>query len=254
MNLSRIRLDRSLTTAIFHPLARRRPLLPILMYHSLSDNPENGVPAYYKTTTDPLVFRQQMRFLASEGYKTMDLSALVSRLQEDRPFAEKSVVITFDDGFKDFYLHGFPILKEHGFTATVFLPTAFIGDDRRSFKNIECLTWSEVREMKKEGIAFGSHTVNHPYLKDLSRAEIERELAGSRAQLEQQLGGPVSVFSYPYAFPQSWDACGRVTIPTASNACPPILWMIPPCSGPSWKAVTTGWPCPRLFLRNSNVS
>src|SRR5580658_9781450 len=88
MNLSKIRLDRSLTTAIFHPLERaglacRSSRLPILMYHSLSANPENGVAAYYKTNTDPLVFRQQMRYLAAEGYKTMELTQVIARLQNN---------------------------------------------------------------------------------------------------------------------------------------------------------------------------
>ena len=207
MNLSKIRLDRSLTTAIFHPLeraglARRSSRLPILMYHSLSANPENGVAAYYKTNTDPLIFRQQMRYLAAEGYKTMGLTQVIARLKNDRPFPEKTVVITFDDGFKDFYTHGFPILSELGFIATVFLPTAFVDDKRRSFKNIECLTWSEVREMRKAGIEFGSHTVNHPELKNLPHKDVERELVESKAQIEQQLGEPMSLFSYPYAFPQ----------------------------------------------------
>jgi peptidoglycan/xylan/chitin deacetylase (PgdA/CDA1 family) len=214
MNYSKFRLDRSLTTAVFHPLERgglggRGLRLPILMYHSLSDNPENGVAAYYKTNTDPLIFRQQMRYLAAEGYKTMGLMQVIARLQNDRPFAEKTVVITFDDGFKDFYIHGFPVLKEHGFDATVFLPTGFIDNQRRSFKKIECLTWSEVREMRKAGMGFGSHTVNHPQLKDLPRKEIERELVESRAQIEQQLGEATSVFSYPYAFPQENKSFAR---------------------------------------------
>jgi peptidoglycan/xylan/chitin deacetylase (PgdA/CDA1 family) len=207
MNLPIIRLDRSLTTAIFHPLERaalagRSLRLPILMYHSLSDNPENGVAAYYKTNTDPLVFRQQMHYLAAAGYKTLDLMQVVARLQNDRPFGEKTVVITFDDGFKDFYIHGFPILKEHGFDATVFLPTAFIAAARRSFKGTECLAWHEVRELRKAGITFGSHTVNHPELIELPFPEIERELRDSKIELEQQLGEPVTTFAYPYAFPQ----------------------------------------------------
>lgn len=207
MKISNLRLDRSLTTAVFHPLERLGVAggslrLPILMYHSLSDQPENDVPAYYKTNTDPLIFRQQMRFLAAEGYQTMGLTQVIERLQNNRPFPKKTAAITFDDGLKDFYLHGFPVLKELGFEATVFLPTAFIGEERRSFKNSECLTWSEVRELSKAGVAFGSHTVHHPQLKELPRQEVERELAESKARIEQELGRPMPLFSFPYAFPQ----------------------------------------------------
>jgi peptidoglycan/xylan/chitin deacetylase (PgdA/CDA1 family) len=214
MKLFQIRLDRWLSTAVFHPLrgvggAGGSLRLPILMYHSLSDERDNSVPAYFKTSTDPLVFRQQMRLLAGEGYKTMALTQLAARLKNNLPFAEKTVVLTFDDGYKDFYVHGFPILKEHGFGATVFLPTAFIGDERRSFKDVECLTWSEVREMRKAGIEFGSHTVNHPQLRELTRGEIERELVESRSQLERQLGEPVALFCYPFAFPQQDSSFAR---------------------------------------------
>jgi peptidoglycan/xylan/chitin deacetylase (PgdA/CDA1 family) len=202
-----LRIDRVLTTAVFQPIHRawlsaRGARLPILMYHSLSDDPENGVAPYYKTNTDPLIFRQQMRQLAREGYKTIDLTRAVELLAEGQLPAEKSVVITFDDGFDNFYTRAYPALQEHGFTATVFLPTAFIAASRRSFKGTECLTWNEVRELRQAGITFGSHTVNHPELIALPLPEIQRELRDSKIELEHQLGERVTTFAYPYAFPQ----------------------------------------------------
>jgi peptidoglycan/xylan/chitin deacetylase (PgdA/CDA1 family) len=202
-----LRIDRVLTMAVFQPFHRagfsaHGARLPILMYHSLSDDPENGVAAYYKTNTDPLIFRQQMRQLAREGYKTIDLTRAVELLADGRLPAEKSVVITFDDGFDNFRTRAFPTLQEYGFTAAVFLPTAFIGTARRSFKGTECMTWNEVRELRKAGITFGSHTVNHPELIELPFQEIQRELRDSKIELEQQLGEPVTTFAYPYAFPR----------------------------------------------------
>jgi peptidoglycan/xylan/chitin deacetylase (PgdA/CDA1 family) len=143
-----------------------------------------------------------MRQLAQDGYKTMDLTKAVALLAQGQIPAEKNVVITFDDGFRNFHDQAFPALQEYGFTAAVFLPTAFIADARRSFKGTECLTWDEVRELRKAGITFGSHTVNHPELTQLPLREIERELRESKCELEQQLGGPVTTFAYPYAFPQ----------------------------------------------------
>jgi peptidoglycan/xylan/chitin deacetylase (PgdA/CDA1 family) len=202
-----MRIDRQLTTAFFHPLQRAGIAatgfrLPILMFHSVSDDPENGVSPYFKTNTAPSVFRRQMRQLAGEGYETMDLMQAVRLFSAgDRP-PEKTVIVTFDDGFRDFYIHAFPALREQGFTATVFLPTAFISDHRRRFKNTECLTWSEVREMRARGIGIGSHTVNHPVLVELSRLQVEHELVESKAQIERQLGEPVEAFAFPYAFPQ----------------------------------------------------
>jgi len=209
-----MRIDRQLTTAVFHPLQRAGIAatgfrLPILMFHSVSDDPENGVSPYFKTNTAPGVFRRQMRQLAGEGYKTMDLMQAVRLLSGgDRP-PDKTVIVTFDDGLRDFYIHAFPALQEQGFTATVFLPTAFISDDRRCFKNTECLTWSEVREMRARGIGFGSHTVNHPKLVELSRPQVEHELVESKAQIERHLGEPVKSFAFPYAFPQGHGVFAR---------------------------------------------
>lgn len=143
-----------------------------------------------------------MRQLAREGYKTIDLTRAVELLADGRLPAEKSVVITFDDGFNNFYTQAFPALREYGFTAAVFLPTAFIGAVRRSFKGTACMTWDEVRELRKAGITFGSHTVNHPELIELPVQEVRRELRDSKIELEQQLGEPVTTFAYPYAFPR----------------------------------------------------
>jgi peptidoglycan/xylan/chitin deacetylase (PgdA/CDA1 family) len=213
--------------------------VPILMYHSISDDPEPGVSPYYQTHTSSAVFRRQMQFLADNGYRTLALSELVEFFKtgafrnpdhalrithhasatpsplnpQPSTLKQKLVCITFDDGFRDFYTEAFPVLREHGFTATMFLPTAFIGDERRQFgpstinsqlsTTKDCLTWSEVRELRQAGIHFGSHTVNHPKLVELDWPQIRSELSNSKSEIEQQLGEPVTSFCYPYAFPQT---------------------------------------------------
>jgi peptidoglycan/xylan/chitin deacetylase (PgdA/CDA1 family) len=113
------------------------------------------------------------------------------------------VVITFDDGYRDFYHQAFPILNQFGFSATVFLPTAYIAENPASFKGTNCLTWTEVRQLSKHGILFGSHTVTHPQLWELSRAAVNQELANSKKTIEEKLGCAVESFAYPYAFPQA---------------------------------------------------
>jgi len=203
-----IQFDRTLTTAVFHPL--RRALgeggfrLPVLMYHGVCDDPETGVSPYYRTNTSPAVFRRQMRQLSEAGYKTLDLSQAIEALAGRGPVPPgRNVVITFDDGFRCFYTEAWPALREHGFTATAFLATAFIHSARKSFKGRECLTWEEARELRKAGMGMGSHTVNHPTLHELAWDQIERELCDSRRQMENELAEPVTTFAYPYAFPQS---------------------------------------------------
>lgn len=229
-----MRLDRFLTRLVFHPLVRAGLgppgfRLPILMYHSISDEPEDGVAPYYQTCTRSVVFARHVALLKSLGYRGVNLNDGLAWLQSSsQPHAPQSamsgshsvlgtrpsglgprtsdvssrpVVLTFDDGFQDFQRVAFPILQERGFGATVYLPTAFIGETPRQFKNRACLTWSEVHALHRAGIEFGSHTVNHPRLVDLDWVGIEDELRDSKTALEQRLGDSVKVFAYPYAFP-----------------------------------------------------
>ena len=95
------------------------------------------------------------------------------------------------------------MLQQYGFGATVFLPTAYIGEQSIQFKGADCLTWREVRELNDHGIVFGSHTVTHPQLRELSRAALAEELAKSKQTIEEKLGCGVESFAYPYAFPQT---------------------------------------------------
>jgi peptidoglycan/xylan/chitin deacetylase (PgdA/CDA1 family) len=206
-----MRLDRELTTKVFHPLRRARFWdrgihVPILLYHSVSDAPQQDRAHAARTATDPFTFRQQMRFLITAGCNPADLLQVVGWLRDGVRPPDKTVIITFDDGLKDFHTHAFPVLQEHSLSATVFLPTGFIGAERRSFNKMECLTWSEVREMHKAGIKFGSQTVSHPDLAELPRVEMMRELALSKAEIERHLGEPVAAFAYPRDFPRNDSA------------------------------------------------
>ena len=130
----------------------------------------------------------------------------------DKPY----VVLTFDDGFRDFYTHAAPILKRYGFTASVFLPTAFIAEEkesRKKFKDKDCLIWPETRELADEGISFGSHTVTHPKLIEFTRREIEYELCHSMEVIKKNTGLPTDTFCYPYSFPQQ----NRIFLNTLSS-------------------------------------
>jgi len=201
------RFDRFATLYLFNPLRSHelgdKRSIPILMYHSISDDAEMGVHPYYQTATSPQRFALQMKYLRDSGYRTGSPGEIAAQLQTNAEIANKTVVITFDDGFRDFYHGAFPVLNECGFGATVFLPTAYIGDDPVSFKGRDCLTWAEVRELRKHGILFGSHTVTHPQLRDLTALAINEEITNSKNTIEQELGCAADSFAYPYAFPQT---------------------------------------------------
>ncbi|MFO1487508.1 MAG: polysaccharide deacetylase family protein [Verrucomicrobiota bacterium] len=196
-----MRLDRFISTLV-HPFCRAAAgQIPILMYHSVSDDPETGVSPYYRIATRPEIFRQHMELLKAADYRAVDLKTAVRELKHGSD--QKMAVVTFDDGYRDFYSAAFPVLKRLDFTASMFLPTAFIGSERRSFKNRECLTWGEVKEMHAAGIHFGSHTVNHPKLVELDWPQIKSELADSKTEIEQRLGAAADTFAYPFAFPET---------------------------------------------------
>jgi peptidoglycan/xylan/chitin deacetylase (PgdA/CDA1 family) len=94
------------------------------------------------------------------------------------------------------------VLSDFGYSATMFLPTAYIGNDRQSFKGRPCLTWDEVRRLRAGGIMFGAHTVTHPVLHRMSWPAITTEIGDSRARIEDELMEPVRTFAYPFAFPR----------------------------------------------------
>jgi len=202
-----MRLDRIITLNLMRPLlgggeSRATDAVPILMYHSISDDPEPTRGDYYKTCTSPARFRENMQILQDEGFVTTDLASVLNGGDREGEIApSRRVVITFDDGFDDFCIEAWPVLQEFGFAATMFLPTDFIGDERREFLGLPCMTWSDVRDMKEQGVSFGSHTQSHPKLIELDQELLVAELTESRQVIQSQLGDTIDTFAHPYAFP-----------------------------------------------------
>jgi peptidoglycan/xylan/chitin deacetylase (PgdA/CDA1 family) len=171
------------------------------MYHSISDNLFGMSHPYYHINTLPGVFSEQMRWLRNSGYRTIGLPEALLGLHTDENFS-RTVVITFDDGYRDFYTDALPILKQCGFTATVFLATDRIRTASVRMLGADYLTWRDVRELHAEGIRFGSHTVTHPDLRSLGHDELVDELGRSKEIIEDHLGVSIESFSYPFGFPE----------------------------------------------------
>src|SRR5260370_7935218 len=98
------------------------------MYHNISRGEENRVHPYYRICTTPEVFARQMAFLRDNAYHTLDTQQMIRVLAGQAALTEKAIVLTFDDGYQDFHREAYPILQYCGFTATVSLPTAHIGN------------------------------------------------------------------------------------------------------------------------------
>lgn len=217
-----VRLDRFLTLRLCGPMFRPRsrvgdPRIPILMYHSIAEDADEGVSPYYRTVTRPATFRRHMQYIDRLGFQPVTLATAArllasgpdacdfppypdDRRRQSPATARRPLVITFDDGFRDFYTNAFPILDQLGFGATVFLSTAFI--DGRFPNGRDCLKSADIQELAQRGVEFGSHTVNHPQLARLDRGQIRDELAGSKARIEAIVHGEVAAFSYPFRFPE----------------------------------------------------
>jgi peptidoglycan/xylan/chitin deacetylase (PgdA/CDA1 family) len=179
-----------------------RGTIPVLMYHSISDDPEQGIAPYYRIATSPGRFEEHMHWLYQHQFQATNLEDAYRQLAKGMPSTERLVVITFDDGYQDFLTNAWPILDRFGYTATVFLPTELIDDpSSKSFKGRACLGWKDICELQAWGISFGSHTVTHPELYRMPWSQIRKELLDSKLRMEMELQTSIATFSYPYAFP-----------------------------------------------------
>lgn len=159
--------------------------VPILMYHHVGEG-TNWL--YVKTET----FQVQMDYLAGKGYQTVTLSEVVSSLQGGTVLPPKPIVLTFDDGYRDFYDNAYPILKAHNFRATLFVISQHV--DGSAY-----VTWDQLREMAGSGlVTAGDHTLSHPSLPILTEEKLRDEILSAKNIIEERLGILVNTFSYPY--------------------------------------------------------
>jgi peptidoglycan/xylan/chitin deacetylase (PgdA/CDA1 family) len=170
----------------------RRDGLRVLFYHRVSDDPDPLAIA-------PRRFAEQMDVVRSEGYRAVDVVSAARLLAAGEP-VEQVVALSFDDGYRDVAENALPVLERHGFGATVFVATGVI-DGTATFTWYErqppVLGWDDIVALDGGVLGFEAHTITHPNLTAVSRADAEREIAGSRVALEQRLGRTVAGFCYP---------------------------------------------------------
>ncbi|MCT8975711.1 polysaccharide deacetylase family protein [Clostridium sp. CX1] len=160
--------------------------LPVLMYHSIAYEEGNELRIPKEN------FREQMKYLKDNNYTTLTLDELYSFFISNKPIQEKSVVITFDDGYKDNYENAYPILKEFGFNATIFVITGAIDNEK------DYLTLNQLKEMEQNGIDIESHTVAHEQLDKISYEKQLDTITRSKKYLEEALGKEIRYIAYPF--------------------------------------------------------
>ncbi len=165
--------------------------LPTLMYHHIEDLTLAKKLGQSGLAVSPAYFDSQMNYLATHGYQTIDPQKLVSFFQSGAAISAKSVLISFDDGYDDFYTNAYPTLKKYNLKSILFLPTGLVG-------NPGYLTWSEIEEMHASGLVlFANHTWSHKPM-NAKDAEVEMEITTADRELsEHGLNNP-KIFAYPY--------------------------------------------------------
>lgn len=165
----------------------------VLMYHSIA---EHKGEKFDKWRVKPEDFEKQISWLAKNGFA----SYTISELCDLKELPQKAVCITFDDGYADNFTNAYPILKKHGFKATIYLvPNQETSHwEQKNTKYISrMLSGDEILKMG-DIVEFGSHTMSHLNLERASLGEVKDELIKSKQAVENITKKECKAFAYPY--------------------------------------------------------
>lgn len=211
----------------------RKPI--VLMYHDVVELKEGkGIESLESSDTTPTALQEQLDFLKSDGYKIIGTRELFEARLKKLKIPEKSVLLTFDDGYLGNYKYALPILRNRDLKATFFIHTNFVGvgpddgtvalsdqdkskrikncSDNRKSTSRDHMDWDHLREISADNrFEVYSHTHNHIRLTDeieensgtqLAKPnelyQIQMELGCSRRLLEEKLGGDRPFLAYPF--------------------------------------------------------
>ncbi|PNY19189.1 polysaccharide deacetylase family protein [Streptococcus parauberis] len=165
--------------------------LPILMYHAIHTMDPSEAPNA-NLIVDPKVFEEQVKAMADDGYYFLTPEEAYRVLDKNEKPANKVVWLTFDDSMIDFYQIAYPIMKKYKVKATNNVITSYTDEKRVSNLSLEQMT-----EMKKNGMSFQDHTVNHPDLSQESSESQTAELKDSKTYLDTNLNQETIAVAYP---------------------------------------------------------
>ena len=211
--------------------------IPVLMYHSVCRQP---TPETRDLSVHPIEFEQQLAVLGDLGFTAVTMAGLVDHWRrtatgaEPAPLPERTVVLTFDDGYADFHEVVLPLLEHHRTTATLYVTTGWLADagkQRAGRALAPMLNWSQLAEIAAQGVEVGGHSHSHAQLDQLSPPQLLEELTVNQSLLEQRLQRTVATFGYPYGYSsarvrRAVHACGY------SGACAVANALAEPRQGP----------------------
>jgi peptidoglycan/xylan/chitin deacetylase (PgdA/CDA1 family) len=163
-----------------------------MIYHSVRPyyKGESNQQDVYDIT--PELFERELSLLQERGYTTISFEDLRAHFENKVQIPEKSIILSFDDGWKNQYLYAFPLLKKYSMRGTFFIFSGAVGS-RDAFMN-----WDEVREMHTAGMEIQSHTRTHPILTQETDLHIQKELGASKRKIETELHTSVTTLAYPF--------------------------------------------------------
>jgi peptidoglycan/xylan/chitin deacetylase (PgdA/CDA1 family) len=172
------------------------------MYHSISST---CTPRFQRFAVTPESFEAHVRCILDRGFQALTVSDLIEVASGRRGAPLKPVLLTFDDGFADFYESALPILLKYRLAATLYVVSGEIGRASSWLFGVgegarRMLNWSELREIQRNGIEIGAHTVTHPALDLLPLSLAKQEIEKSKRDIEDGLGARVETFAYPYGY------------------------------------------------------
>jgi peptidoglycan/xylan/chitin deacetylase (PgdA/CDA1 family) len=195
--------------------------LPILLYHSISNTTSKR---FRRFAVPPALFQQHLEFLHEKKFKTYTVTQLVHAVSLKKiDLAERIAVLTFDDGFSDFFTEAFPVLKHFDFTATLYVTTEFIGGtsrwlEREGEADRAMLKWAELAEISDSGIECAAHGHSHRPLDSMSARAANDEITLPREILSSQLDRKIESFAYPFGY-YTQSLRGMVRAAGYSSAC-----------------------------------
>ncbi len=194
--------------SIFNRL-RKDNKIRILVYHSVHSGDDNDD----EWSIPNSLFAQQMDYLAKNGFTISSLDEIITCLKNDLPIKDRTIALTFDDGYKNNFLYAYPELVRHNFTATFYLVTSFIDKDEpfpwifTSYKRNTLaydinrnmpLSWDEIYEMTDKGMTCGSHTHTHVNIMVVDSDTMQRELDEATYILKENLHKVSNTFVLPF--------------------------------------------------------
>ncbi|HEV7744217.1 MAG TPA: polysaccharide deacetylase family protein [Pyrinomonadaceae bacterium] len=196
-----------------------RGKVTILCYHSVTKQHESERNDPHKLHLGVDTFIRHLDYLQAH-YQIVSLGEFVRARREDIKLPANAAVLTFDDGVRNFLTVVAPLLVKKGMPATAFVMTGErftqeganrngLNGSWRPEDDNSYLTWSEVRELAKQGMEFGSHTCTHRSLTDIPHAQARGELEESLNTLSSYLGSNSFPLSYPHG--KSSQAISRLS-------------------------------------------